>query len=327
MKEKTVLIDANNLFFACYCADPTVNQDNMHIGGITASFKSLQKVCNEVKPHKIIFVWDGKGSSSSRKKLVESYKEGRTAPKPLNLNRYHQAETPEKEAENRRWQQARFIELLNYCPVIQICEAGVEADDVISHLVKNYKNDHIKIIMSNDKDYLQLVEENVLLYRFSSKRFFAKRDVVSEYGVLPSNMALIRAIEGDKSDNLPGVPLVGMKTVLKYFPQFGKQENILIDDFYNLLEDKLKEKKLAKTLQSMSQERALVEKNYSVMQLYSPMIDAKTALQVESIIDSKEYDFNVTNLNFQMMKDGLYYSEFMNLIDHFVKIQNFNKKK
>ena len=76
----------------------------------------------------------------------------------------------------------------------------------------------------------------------------------------------------------------------------------------------------------MSSERQVVENNYKVMQLYSPLIDAKTALQIESIIDSKEYDFNVTNFNFQIMKDGMYYSEFMNLVDHFVKIQNFNKK-
>jgi DNA polymerase-1 len=326
MRQKIVLIDANNLFFACYCADPTINKDNAHIGGISSSLKSLQKVCTEIKPHKIIFVWDGKGSSSSRRKMVESYKEGRKAPKPLNLNRYHQAESPEKEAENRRWQQARFIEILNYCPVVQICEAGVEADDVISHLVKNYKHDDIKVIMSNDKDYLQLVEENVILYRFSSKRFFSKKDVVDEYGVLPSNMALARAVEGDKSDNLPGVPKVGIKTVLKYFPQFAKKENILIDEFYDLIHEKLQEKKLAKSLISMSSERQVVENNYKVMQLYSPLIDAKTALQIESIIDSKEYDFNVTNFNFQIMKDGMYYSEFMNLVDHFVKIQNFNKK-
>ena len=324
MKKKTLIFDLNNLFFSCFCANPSVNSNNHHIGGIVGTLQMIQKICMDVKPHQLFMVWDGAKSSKRRKALNENYKEGRSAPRPYTLNKHFQYENEEKEAENRRYQQARVVEILSYCPVVQLIEPGIEADDVISYLVQNVNKDGINIAVSNDKDYLQLVEKDVVLYRFTTKVYLTKEDVVEKYGILPSNMALARAVEGDQSDNLKGVDRVGMKTIIKYFPELKKKENILFDEFFQLVEEKNKIKTTV-ALPNILSSRQLIEDNYKIMQLYSPMIDAITTISLEESIKSKTLGFSLTAFNLQLMKDGMQYSDFINLVDHFNRIVNFSK--
>lgn len=326
-KNKVIIFDGNNLFFSCYAANETINSNNVHIGGIIGSLASLQKICIDVKPHEIFVVWDGKGSSNKRKNLNENYKQGRVAPKPYKLNRNFQYENEEQEAQNRRWQQARFIDILNYCPVTQIIESGVEADDIISWMTRNYNHDGINIIYSNDKDYLQLVNDNTIVYRFTKKVFMTKQDVIDEYDVMPSNMALARAIEGDKSDNLIGVNRVGLKILNRYFPELKQKEDITFDQFFEMANKKYELRKELNCLKNIVESRQLIEDNYKIMQLYAPLIDAKTSISIENTIKEKKLGFSLTAFNLQIMKDGMRYSDFINLCEHFGKIVNHSKFK
>jgi DNA polymerase-1 len=331
-KKKILIFDANNLFFTCYCANPSVNSNNIPVGGIVGSLNMLQKICRETKPHEIIFVWDGRGSAHRRRLINENYKEGRKAPKPLSLNRYFKHESEEDETENRRYQQARLIELLNDLPILQLVEDSIEADDVISYLCKKFNDDeYIKIIFSNDKDYFQLVDGSVMLYRLSKKQYYTKDLVVKEHNILPSNMALARAIEGDNSDNLPGVRGIGKKTLVKHFPELKTNESLLIDDFLKLVEAKEEEnlkKKVIKQTEVFSKlltDKKLIEQNYSLMQLYAPLIDAKSALSLDSTIADKKYDFEIWKFHISLNKDLLNPVEFQDLINHMLKMYNYKK--
>jgi DNA polymerase-1 len=125
---------------------------------------------------------------------------------------------------NKVWQQTRVIEYLNQTPVIQFMEPHVEADDVISY-IKNTPmfSEWQKVIVSADKDFIQLLDDKTILHRPIQKEYLNKNNIVEKFNIHPTNFALARAIVGDSSDNLPGVPRVGLPTVAKNFP-FLKEE-------------------------------------------------------------------------------------------------------
>ena len=124
---------------------------------------------------------------------------------------------------NKVWQQMRLMELLNEMPIIQLMIDGVEADDIIAHVSQSphYKGWQ-KLIVSSDKDFFQLCDEETVLWRPIQKKFLNMNTIVSEFGIHPTNFAMARAVVGDKSDNLDGVPGVGLKTISKRFPFFER---------------------------------------------------------------------------------------------------------
>jgi len=84
LTKRLLLIDQLNLFFRSYIVNPSLSNDGQPIGGIVGVIKSLQKICREVNPDKVIICWDGEGGSKKRKLMKKDYKAGR---KPIRLNR------------------------------------------------------------------------------------------------------------------------------------------------------------------------------------------------------------------------------------------------
>ena len=224
---KILVIDALNLFIRSYVVNPSISKQGNPIGGIVGSFKSLQKISRETKPDKIIFCWDGPGGSRKKKALHKDYKEGRN---PLRLNRNIKVLDDKQENENRIWQQLKTFEYLNLCPVIQLMEENVEADDLISYVVQHREfEDAVKIIVSSDKDFIQLCDSKTILYRPVKDEYLNTKRIVEQYGIHPNNFCLARAISGDKSDNLDGVSGAGLPTISKRLNQL-KEENHIVQD-------------------------------------------------------------------------------------------------
>lgn len=148
----------------------------------------LRKLVSLTKPDKIIFAWDAPGGSKKRRAIIENYKDGR---KPIKLNRKFEHQL-DNEQENRIQQRIRLGQYLNDLPLHQIIIEDIEADDVISFLCQYYKDDR-KVIASNDKDFLQLLNENTIVYN-SKKVFMTAKDVHKEFGIHPRNFALARAL-------------------------------------------------------------------------------------------------------------------------------------
>lgn len=96
--KKILVIDANNLYIRNYVMNPSVSSNGDNIGGIFGFLKSLQKLCREIKPNRIIICWDGKGGSSKRRLINKNYKDGR---KPLRLNRNVQILEGDEELKNK----------------------------------------------------------------------------------------------------------------------------------------------------------------------------------------------------------------------------------
>ena len=104
--KRVIVLDMNNLFLRSYIMDPTLSLNGPPIGGIRGFFRSLQKICRELNPTKIVACWDGEGGSQKRRKITKEYKEGR---KPLKLNRAVQALTPNQVQPNQVRQNMRVM--------------------------------------------------------------------------------------------------------------------------------------------------------------------------------------------------------------------------
>ena len=218
-----ILIDGTNLFLRSYTASPKM-AEGTHVGGTIGFLSTLGSLIRILQPGACTIVWEG-GGSARRRAIYPGYKGGR---KPQRFNRFYEDEIPDT-PENRDWQLVFLISLLKLLPVRQMYVSDCEADDVIGYISRYcYKEDEI-VIVSSDHDYYQLVNERVKIWSPNQKKIIDEATIIEKYGVHPRNFCLARCFEGDQSDNIPGVNGVGMKTLVKKFPQFLTGE-VLVED-------------------------------------------------------------------------------------------------
>ena len=297
-KKRLLIIDSTNQFLRAYIVDPSLSTNGDPIGGVKGYLKILQKTVREVKPDLVVIVWDGPGGSAKRAKMVKDYKAGR---KPIRLNR--NLNLPEyQQEENKKWQHIRCIEYLNNLPVLQFAQPDVEADDVISFIARHQDfKDWQKVILSSDKDFIQLCDNSTVLYRPTQKEILNNKDIVEKYGVHPNNFALARAIDGDRSDNLKGVPGAGMATVAKRLPFLVESKDYTIDDIKKYCEERAGKFKF---YDNVVDNIKLVSKNYQIMQLYSPIISYKAMKEIEFTLRNSKMMLNRTGMIKMMFEDG-----------------------
>ncbi len=181
--KRLMVVDAHNQFLRSYIVDPSLSSNGMPIGGSKGFLKILNKLSRQIRPDMIVVVWDGEGGSKKRRTVNKNYKAGR---KPIRLNRSSRHLTEEQEKDNRIWQQMRVVDYLNQTPVVQFMEPHVEADDVISYVVQmNEFSDYQKVIVSSDKDFIQLLDDKTLLFRPTQDEILNKNKVVEKFGIHP----------------------------------------------------------------------------------------------------------------------------------------------
>jgi len=208
--KRLMILDGNNAFIRHYIVNPSISTNGQPVGGLIGFLRGLQKLSRSIRPDGIVVVWDGAGGSRKRKSMVKTYKEGR---KPVRLNRNIRNLDDNEEAENAMWQQLRVVEYLNETPVVQFMFPEVEADDIIARTCQlETFREWQKVIVSSDKDFIQCCNANTILYRPIQDEIVSEKAVVEKYSIHPTNFALARAIAGDKSDNLPGIPGIGLGT-------------------------------------------------------------------------------------------------------------------
>jgi len=309
------------MYYRAYIVDPSLSTNGEPIGGLKGFLKILQKLTRDIKPDSIIIVWDGAGGSQKRKSYNKNYKEGR---KPIRLNRDIKNLTANEEIQNKIWQQTRLIEYLNDMPLIQFMEPSIEADDIIAHITQAPLLKGIqKIIVSSDKDFYQLCDKETIVFRPIQKEILNTSRLVDKHGIHPTNFALARAIVGDKSDNLLGVPGVGMPTMMKRFKFLSEEKTYTIDDVLDFC------KSVENPLQAhrnILENKEVIEKNYKIMQLYVPLISVQTKQKINNILKTFEYEFNQTAVHVKMIKDGFGVFNWDSLFSLYKKIVVDNKE-
>ena len=310
-----LLIDALNMYYRAYIVDPTLSLNGDPIGGLIGFLKILQKLTRETKPDQIVIAWDGAGGSRRRRLTNKNYKEGR---KPIRLNRTVKNLNEYEEHENKIWQQTRLIEYMNEMPVCQLMIDGIEADDVIAHIVNIPQTKNIqKVIVSSDKDFIQLCDEETVLFRPVQKEVLTKKTIVDKFEIHPSNFALARAICGDKSDNLKGVGSVGLKTIAKRFPMMKEERFCTLSEIVDHCRQTENELRVHKNI---IENQELIKQNYKIMQLYAPSIPISDKDRIKTTVEGACEEFNKTEVLKLMMEDGFGAYDWTSLFTTFRRI-------
>ncbi len=299
--KRVLIIDALNAYLRAYIVDPSLSTNGQPIGGLKGFIKILQKLVRETKPDNIIIAWDGPDGSRKRKTMDKNYKAGR---KPIRLNRAIRNLTEDEELQNKMWQQKRIIEYMNEMPIIQVLIAQIEADDVISYVtqMEHYKGWQ-KIIVSNDRDFMQLCDDETVLWRPTVNEMLNANRIVETIGVHPRNMALARAMAGDASDNLPGIKGAGLKTIQKRLPFLSEDRDCTIPEVLDFCVKNTKGSRV-QFYSNVIENKKLVEHNYKMMQLYAPQMSVQAKQFTQEAVENFECDFNRTELIRMMREDG-----------------------
>ncbi len=283
--DKVLVIDGLNTFIRNWSSIPTMNDNGDHVAGVTNVLMSIGKAIKEVKPTRVIIVFDGKDGSRGRKNIYSGYKSKRGKNK-LRVNRsYHELMTVEDERESMKRQFSWLTEFLHVLPVTTMIYDGVEADDVMAYIIQYLLKPGEKgVIMSTDKDFLQLVNEDITVWSPTKKLMVGVDEVISQFGgIRPKNLLLFRVLDGDVSDEIPGVNGVGLKTLVKRFPEITMDEELTVDDFLKLTEEKSGSKvKLYKTI---LESKDIISRNEKLMQLKEPLISGPVKMNILSTYD------------------------------------------
>ncbi len=213
------LIDGSGYIFRAYYALPPLSRksDGLPTGAVIGFCNMLFKLLedskskeNNQKPTHFAVIFDS-ARKNFRNKIYPEYKANR-AEAPEDLAPQFEYIRKSVEAFN-----LPSVELLNY-----------EADDLIATYVEKILNIGAKVtIISSDKDLMQLYKKNVRIYDPMKNKFISYEDINNKFGVKPNKIIDVQALAGDASDNVPGVPGIGVKTAAELINKYGSLEKLL----------------------------------------------------------------------------------------------------
>ena len=268
LNDHILLIDAHNMFLRAWAIASYINSKGHEVGGMTGFLKSLAAVVRQFRPTRTIVVWDGKGGATNRKHINANYKANRDTAAVVKWDVYDERED---EVESISAQIERLQDYLACLPVTVIQIPKLEADDVIAYLARtSSRSGHKATIVSMDKDFLQLVDQNVSVWSPLVKVLYNYETVKEKLGVLPENFSIVKALQGDKSDNLRGVKGIGLKTLIKLFPGLVSNPEFSLEEIFDSGSQLLETKKQYAQIVS---DWNTVETNYKLMDLHNSVLD------------------------------------------------------
>ena len=231
--KRLVIIDGKSVFYRGYYAMGALStSDGTPTGGVYGFAAIAMEIVQKLDPTKVVVAWDSRTSTSRRKAVYPEYKAGRVKPGD---DFYAQIPLLKELVRALGW---GFVE----------CD-DCEADDIIGTLAlqADEDGDYETFIVSSDLDMLQVVDENTRMYRilqgFSRLEELDVPAVEAKYGIKKAQFLDLKALKGDASDNIPGVPGIGEKTAVKLLGSYGT-----LDGVYEALDAGKIEGKIAEKL-------------------------------------------------------------------------------
>ncbi len=291
-QKRLFLLDAFALIFRGYYAfikNPRINSKGLDTSAIMGFMNSLLDVIKREKPDHLAVAFD-KAGSKDRLAIFPEYKANRD-------------ETPE--AIRVAVPIIQDILKAMHIPVIE--KAGYEADDIIGTLAKQAEKQGYKTFMvTPDKDFAQLVSENIFMYRPARMgngiEIWGIKEVQEKFEVeTPEQVIDFLGMMGDSVDNIPGFPGVGEKTAKKFIKEFGSVENLIAnaDSLKGKIQEKIKD----------NEEKGLLSKKLARIMLDVP-------------VEFHEDDFELNTPNFDRVKEIFQELEFRRLTENFLKTFN-----
>ena len=260
--DKVLLIDGLNTFIRVFSVIPTTNPDGIHVGGIVGFLRSIGYTINMFRPTRVIIVFDCKGGSTRRRKLFPEYKQKRKT--KYRVNRAYDFASQEDEKQNMIMQLQRVVEYLEALPVTVLAYDNIEADDTIGYICRQVLTESEVTVMSTDKDFLQLANSRIKVWSPTKKKMYDEDAVLNEYGISSHNLIWYRVLDGDKSDNIPGVKGLGLKTIQKKLPFLSENRIVEMDE----------------VITELPESKDVIELNYKLMQLSNVDISASTKTKI-----------------------------------------------
>ncbi|MCI7813109.1 MAG: DNA polymerase I [Lachnospiraceae bacterium] len=215
MREKIVLFDGNSIVNRAFYGLPELsNSEGLHTNGIYGFLNIMFKILDEEQPQYMAIAFDLK-APTFRHKLYEGYKGTRKG-------------MPPELAE----QMPILKELLRAMNICTVEKEGYEADDLLGTMAKKMAQEGMDVsLISGDRDLLQIASDQIKIRIPKTKRTgteiedYYEKDVLETYHVTPAQIIELKALMGDSSDNIPGIPGVGEKTATKIIMEYGTIEN------------------------------------------------------------------------------------------------------
>ncbi len=251
--EKIVLIDGHSILNRAYYGVPDLtNSDGLHTNAVYGFLNIMFKILDEEKPDYFAVAFDLK-APTFRHKMYEQYKGTR---KPMQ--------------EELRQQVPVIKEMLKAMQVPLMMLEGYEADDLLGTVAKKAEADGLEaVVVSGDRDLLQLATDHIMIRIPKTKKGgteienYRTADVIEKYQVTPIQIIELKALMGDSSDNIPGIPGVGEKTATKLIMEYGCIENA-----YAHVEE-IKPNKAKESLRD-HYDMAQMSKELATINIYSP---------------------------------------------------------
>ena len=246
--EKLVLIDGHSILNRAFYGVPDLtNSEGLHTNAVYGFLNILFKLLDEEKPDYLAVAFDLK-APTFRHQMYEEYK-GTRKPMPAELHE----------------QVPVMKEVLAAMEVPILTKEGFEADDVLGTAAKEAQAAGLEVtIVSGDRDLLQLADTHIKISIPKTSRGttevhnYYPEDVVKEYQVTPEQFIDVKALMGDASDNIPGVPSIGTKTATSLILQFGSVKGVY---------EHLDEVKPPRAKKSLEENRELAELSYTLARI------------------------------------------------------------
>jgi len=283
-QKRLYLLDAYALIFRGYFAfikNPRINSKGMDTSAIMGFMNALMDVIKREKPDHLAVAFD-KGGSDYRYEMYQDYKA-------------HRDETPE--AIKIAVPYIQDLLKAMHIPIIEV--AGFEADDLIGTLAKQAEKENYKVFMvTPDKDFAQLVSENIFMYKPARMgndiEIWGVPEVLAKFEIeRPEQVIDFLGMMGDTADNIPGLPGVGEVTAKKLLKEFGSMENLLANT--DKLKGAMKEKIEA------NKEKGILSKKLATILLDCPVTFNATDYEL-SKPDVEKTDALFNELEFRQMK-------------------------
>ena len=229
MSDKLVIIDGNSILYRSFYALPLLsNSEGEYSNAIYGFAMQIINIINNIKPKYMVVAFDA-AKHTFRNDLYEEYKANR---KPM--------------PEELRGQIPQLKEMLRLMNIAVVEQQGIEGDDIIGIISKKFL-DTETIIVTGDRDSFQLVDDTTSVY-FTKKgtsdvKVMDVKQLKIDFGVTPKQFIDLKALQGDSSDNIPGVVGIGAKTATDLILKYSSIEN-LYDHIYEI-SGKLKDKLIA----------------------------------------------------------------------------------
>jgi DNA polymerase-1 len=209
--KRLILVDGSGYIFRAYHALPPLTRpDGVAVGAVYGFTTMLLKLREQMPAAYFAVIFDA-SRTTFRQQIYPEYKA-------------HRPETPEDLVP--QFALVREATLALNIPAIELAE--YEADDLIAAYAKSAADEALEVvIVSSDKDLMQLIRDGVSLYDPMKNKPIGEREVFEKFGVTPDKVIEVQALIGDATDNVPGVPGIGPKTAAELITQFGSLEQLL----------------------------------------------------------------------------------------------------